>query len=134
MDIQITYAEIAEYCVRKIKMCPSFTCHDERTLEFYYRPISFLPLVGFKIRIESVQDETVFLSYECGKAASMVFDGVIAYLEDNIPQCIDVNTENKRINLHLLRIKQLQNVLQYVELKKILFDENAVHLLLIVKS
>ena len=102
MDIQITYAEIAEYCVRKIKLCPSFICHDERTLEFYYRPISFLPLVGFKIRIESVQDETVFLSYECGKAASMVFDGVIAYLEDNIPQCIDVNTENKRINLHLL--------------------------------
>lgn len=133
MDIQITYAEIAEYCVKKIKLSPSFTCHDERTLEIYYRPISFLPPISFKIRIEAVQNETVFLSYDCGNATSMVFNGVIIYLENTIPQGIDVNTENKQINLHLLRMKQLQNFLQYVELKDILFDETVVHLQLIVK-
>ena len=100
MDIQITYAEIAEYCVKKIKLSPSFTCHDERTLEIYYRPISFLPPISFKIRIEAVQDETVFLSYDCGNATSMVFNGVIAYLENTIPQEIPKHLSLEKVFLY----------------------------------
>ena len=67
------------------------------------------------------------LTYDCGKAASLLIAGVVAYFDEKIPDGIEVDATGKRINIHPYNISKLKNVLPHVTLGDVTFDHQSVN-------
>lgn len=130
MNAIITYNEISDYIEREFKIRPQFTAVDEKTLEVSYKPGSFMPTFAIKFHLMAMRKDILCLSYECGNAASLMIAGVVAYLQEKIPNGIEVNTNDKRVNIYPLCFKQIEKVMEYVELSNISFEENSVNVVL----
>lgn len=126
MNAFITYKEISDFIENEFKIRPKFVAVDEKSVELSYKPGAFLPAIGVKLHIDAMRKDVVCLSYDCSLAASMLIAGVVGYLEEKIPSGIDVNTEDKRINIYPLRFGQLERVLEYLSLSDIHFGEDGV--------
>lgn len=126
MDIIVSYKEISNFIGKKFKICPKFTTVDENTLEASYKPGMFMPTVSVKLHIDAMRKDIVCMSYDCGKPASLMIAGIVAYLEEKIPSGIEVNTADKRINVYPLRFERLENVCEHVSLTDIAFQENSI--------
>lgn len=126
MDIIVSYKEISNFIEKKFKICPKFTTVDEKTLEASYKPGMFIPTVSVKLHIDAMRKDIVCMSYDCGKPASLMIAGIVAYLEEKIPSGIEVNTADKRINVYPLRFERLENVCEHVSLANIAFQENSI--------
>ncbi len=130
MNAVITYKEISDFIKRKFKIRPEFTAVDGKTFEVSYKPGLFMPELAVKFHIEAMRMDVVCMSYDCGAAASLMIAGAVAYLEEKIPNGLEVNTADKRVNIFPQRFKQLEKVLEYVALSDIAFEENAVNVTL----
>ncbi len=130
MNAIITYKEISDFIKKEFKIRPEFTAVDVKTLEVSYKPGVFMPEIAVKFHIEAMRKDVVCMSYDCGIAASLMIAGAVAYLEEKIPNGIEVNTADKRVNIYPQRFKQLEKVLEYVALSDIAFEENAVNVTL----
>ena len=126
MDITISYNEISCFIVKKFKICPKFTTVDEKTLEVSYKPGMFMPTVSVELHNVAIRKDIVCMSYDCGKPASLMIAGIVAYLEEKIPSGIEVNTADKRINIYPLRFERLENVCEHVSLTNIAFQEQSI--------
>lgn len=126
MDIIVSYNEISNFIGKKFKICPRVTTVNEKTLEVSYKPGVFMPTVSVKLHIDAMRKDIVCMSYDCGKPASLMIAGIVAYLEEKIPSSIEVNTADKRINVYPLRFEQLKNVCEHVSLTNIAFQENSI--------
>ncbi len=132
MNAVITYKEISDFIEQEFKIRPTFSAADEKTVEVSYKLSTFLPEIAVKFHIEAMRKDVVCMSYDCGTAASLMIAGVVAYLEEKIPDGLDVNTTDKRVNIYPQRFKQLEKVLEYVALSDIAFEEDAVRIALSV--
>ena len=132
MDIIVSYKEISNFIEKKFKICPKFTTIDEKTFEASYKPGMFMPTVSVKLHIDAIRKDIVCMSYDCGKPASLMIAGIVAYLEVKIPSSIEVNTADKRINVYPLRFERLENVCEHVSLNNIAFQENSIKIELTV--
>lgn len=132
MDIIVFYNEISNFIGKKFKICPRLTTVDEKTFEVSYRPGMFMPTVSVKFHIDAMRKDIVCMSYDCGKPASLMIAGIVAYLEEKIPSGIEVNTADKRINVYPLRFERLENVCEHVSLTNIAFQENSIKIELTV--
>lgn len=126
MDIIVFYNEISNFIGKKFKICPRLTTVDEKTFEVSYKPGMFMPTVSVKFHIDAMRKDIVSMSYDCGKPASLMIAGIVAYLEEKIPSGIEVNTADKRINVYPLRFERLENVCEHVSLTNIAFQENSI--------
>lgn len=100
MDITISYNEISCFIGKKFKICPKFTTVDEKTLEVSNKPGMFMPTVSVKFHIDAMRKDIVCMSYDCGKPASLMIAGIVAYLEEKIPSGIEVK-HNRQASQHL---------------------------------
>ena len=125
MNAIITNKEISDFIEREYKIRPEFTALDEKTIEISYKAI-FLPSIGIKFHIAAVRKDIVCISYDC--SFSMITSVIIDYLKEKIPNGINVDTDKKRIEIYPQRLKQLEKVLEYVELSGITFDGDSVNL------
>lgn len=132
MKTVITYKEISDFVEKQYKIRPMLNTVDLQTVEVSYKPGTFIPAIVIKLRIDEVIDDVVHLSYECGKGASFVITGAVAYLEQKIPKGIEVNTADKRIAVYLQQIKELQKAMKYVALNKVSFEDNSINLALMI--
>lgn len=132
MDIIVSYNEISNFIGKKFKICPRVTTVNEKTLEVSYKPGVFMPTVSVKLHIDAMRKDIVCMSYDCGKPASLMIAGIVAYLEEKIPSSIEVNTADKRINVYPLRFERLENVCEHVSLNNIAFQENSIKIELTV--
>lgn len=132
MDIIVFYNEISNFIGKKFKICPRLTTVDEKTFEVSYKPGMFMPTVSVKFHIDAMRKDIVCMSYDCGKPASLMIAGIVAYLEEKIPSGIEVNTADKRINVYPLRFERLENVCEHVSLTNIAFQENSIEIELTV--
>lgn len=130
MNAVITYREISDYIEKEIKIRPKLITVDEKTFEVSYKPGVFMPTISAKFHIEAMRKDVICISYECGEPISLMIAGVVAYLEEKIPSGIEVNAEDKRINIYPQRFKQIEKVLEYVALSNITFEENSVNVAL----
>lgn len=130
MNAIITYKEISDFIKREFKIRPKVTAVDEKTVEVSYKPSMLMPEIAVKFHIEAMRKDVVCMSYDCGTAASLLIAGAVAYLEEKIPDGLEVNTADKRVNIYPQRFKQLEKVLEYVALSNIVFEENAVNVTL----
>ena len=114
MNAVITYKEISNLIEKEFKIRPKFTTVDDKTFEVSYKPGVFMPTISVK----------------CGTPASLMIAGVVAYLEEKIPNGIEVNTTDKRVNIYPQRFKQIEKVLEYMALSNITFEENSANVAL----
>lgn len=130
MNAEITYKEISDFIEKEFKIRPKFTTVNEKTLDVSYKPGVFMPTISVKFHIKTMRNDIICLSYECGNAASLMIAGVVAYLQEKIPNGIEVNTTDKRVNIYPQRFKQLEKALKYVALSNITFEENSANVAL----
>lgn len=132
MNAVITYNEISSFVEKQYKIRPVLNTIDSQTVEVSYKPGALLPSIGVKLRIDDVVDDTVHLSYDCGAAASLMIAGIVAYLEQKLPNGIEVNTTDKRIVVSPQKFKELEKVLEHVALNTIRFEDDSVNLALMM--
>ena len=130
MNAEITYKEISDFIEREFKIRPKFTTVDEKTLDVSYKPGEFMPTISVKFQIVTMCNDIVCLSYKSSAPASLMIAGVVAYLQEKIPNGIEVNTTDKRVNIYPQRFKQLEKALKYVALSNITFEENSANVAL----
>ncbi|MBP3671133.1 MAG: hypothetical protein J6J06_04135 [Bacteroidaceae bacterium] len=130
MNAIISYHEISDLVEREFKIRPNFTTVDKKTIEVSYKPNMFMPAIAVKFHIEAMRRDVICMTYDCSAPTSMMIAGVIAFLEEKIPSGIDVNTTDKRVNIYVQRLNQLEKVLEYVTLSDISFEDNSVNIAL----
>lgn len=131
MQLRIDYQEIVDIIETKFKIRPKFTTVDEGAFEVSYRRGN-MPNIAVVCRIESVSEDIISITYDCGLAASLMIAGVVAYLDDRIPSGIDVNTAGKYINIYPQHFKQVAKVLEHFVLSDIALEENTINVTLMV--
>lgn len=130
MNAVINYSEISDFIEKEYRVRPVFTAINEKSIEVSYKPGAFMPAIAVQIRIEAMRRDVVCMSYECGTATSLMIAGVIAYLEEKIPNGVEVNTTDKRISIYPQRFRQLEKVMEYIALSNILFEDSSVNIAL----
>ena len=132
MNVLITYKEISDFIEQKFKIRPLFSSIDRRTLNVSYKPMAFIPSIDIKFVIDEISDDSVSISYDCGAAAALMIAGVVTYLNENIPNGVDVNTTNRKVKIYPQQIEQVKKALEYVALSDITFDENSINIALLL--
>ena len=126
------YKEISDFIEQKFKIRPLFSSIDRRTLNVCYKPMAFMPSIDIKFVIDEISDDSVSISYNCGAAAALMIAGVVTYLNENIPNGVDVNTTNRKVKIYPQQIEQVEKALEYVALSDITFDENSINIALLL--
>ena len=132
MNVLIIYKEISDFIEQKFKIRPLFSSIDRRTLNVSYKPMAFMPSIDIKFVIDEISDDSVSISYNCGAAAALMIAGVVTYLNENIPNGVDVNTTNRKVKIYPQQIEQVEKALEYVALSDITFDENSINIALLL--
>lgn len=132
MNVLITYKEISDFIEQKFKIRPLFSSIDRRTLNVSYKLMAFMPSIDIKFVIDEISDDSVSISYDCGAAAALMIAGVVTYLNENIPNGVDVNTTNRKVKIYPQQIEQVEKALEYVALSDITFDENSINIALLL--
>ena len=130
MNVIIRYNELSELINNMVGIHPEFTTVDDKTFVMSCKIGVFMPSIVVKFHIETVCMDIVCISYECSVSASLMIAGVVAYLEEKIPNGIEVNTTDKRVNIYPQRFKQIEKVLEYMALSNITFEENSANVAL----
>lgn len=128
MIIVITYKEVSDFIAKQFNIRPMFTTVNEKTFEISYKPSVFIPAIVVKFQIETMSNDIVCMSYDCGTASSLMIAGMVAYLKEKIPNGIEVNTIDKRVNIYPQNFKQVEKALEYVILSNISFEENSINI------
>ena len=132
MNVLITYKEISDFIEQKFKIRPLFSSIDRRTLNVSYKPMAFMPSIDIKFVIDEISGDSVSISYDCGAAAALMIAGVVTYLNENIPNGVDVNTTDRKVKIYPQQIEQVEKALEYVALSDITFDENSINIALLL--
>ena len=132
MKVLITYKEIADYIENQYKVRLKFAKADSRSIEISCKPKIFLPDICVKLTIKAMRKDIICLSYACSQAVSLIFSGIVSYLQEKLPRGITINAADHRIDVYPHRIKQIEKILSVAELSDITFGENEVIVELIV--
>lgn len=132
MNVIITYKEISDFIEQKFKIRPTFSSVNRKILNISYKPMAFMPSIDIKFVIDEISDDSVSISYDCGAAAALMIAGVVTYLNENIPNGMDVNTTNRKVKIYPQQIEQVEKALEYVALSDITFDENSINIALLL--
>lgn len=132
MNVLITYKEISDFIEQKFKIRPLFSSIDRRTLNVSYKPMAFMPSIDIKFVIDEISDDSVSISYDCGTVAALMIAGVVTYLNENIPNGVDVNITDRKVKIYPQQIEQVEKALEYVALSDITFDENSINIALLL--
>lgn len=132
MNVLITYKEISDFIEQKFKIRPLFSSINRRTLNVSYKPMAFMPSIDIKFVIDEISGDSVSISYDCGAAAALMIAGVVTYLNENIPNGVDVNTTDRKVKIYPQQIEQVEKALEYVAFSDITFDENSINIALLL--
>ena len=128
MNATITFDEISNIILKKIHVRPTLKQIDDKTIEIRYKPAMFIPEITITVHIASMRSDVICLMYSCHEAAALLIGGIVGFVKSNIPDGIEVNTADKRINLYPLQIKKLEKVFEYISLSDISFTVDAVNI------
>ena len=124
MNITLSFNELSDYLAPKYKVRPDFSFVDEKTIDIAYKHNRFIPAAHLQLRMESVSNEAIILSYECSAPMALLIAGA-AHLENKIPAGISINADKKAIQIQPLKIEPLKKPLSHIDLKEVVFTSNA---------
>lgn len=128
MKAEITYTEISSFIEKECTIRTRFTTVDAKTVEISYKPSVFMSTISVTLHIETISNDLICLSYDCGVPASLIIAGAVAWLEEKIPKGIEVNTSNRHIYIYPQHFEQIEKVLEYVTLTSISFEEEVANI------
>ena len=130
MKVSVYYEEVSNYVEKHYLVRPSIKQVDDKTLSIEYTPHKFIPTISVAVRIEAMRKDVICMSYECSKAISLLISGAIAHIEENIPKGIEIDIDNKRINVYPENVTELKNFLAYLSLSGVHFSESGMEITL----
>lgn len=133
MNITLSFDELSDYLAKKYKVRPDFSFVNEKTIDIAYKPNRFIPAAHLQLRMESVSNEDITLSYECSAPMTLLIAGAIGHLENKIPAGISVNTDKKTIHIQPLKIEPLKKPLSYIDLKGSVIKKDSAEVTAIIK-
>lgn len=134
MNITIPYEEVIGFIKREYKIGPKITVRNNKSLDISYSPSMFIPSAHIGINLLDACNDVISFSYDCGKAASVMIAGIAAYLNDKIPEGIEVNLTKKHINVYPTYWNDVKNILKYMRIKNVSFDNVGVNVVLEIKQ
>ena len=80
------------------------------------------------LAVNKVSSQSIEMSYSFPNAIlGNVFDLAIKFIQDKLPENqIEIDKENKTINVHLNQIEKLEKVLTYIEPTDMSFTEDSI--------
>lgn len=123
----ITYKEISDILEKKFRVRPTFSRVGDRAVKMSCK-YGMIPNVTMDFYVESIDNDCICFSYDCNLATSMVIAGVIALIENNFTDGIDISTAEKLVKINLKSFRPLSKVLEYMTLYGVSFDAEAVNL------
>ena len=133
MNVKLSFEEIANYVANHYVVRPELKCVDDKSLEVSYSPNRFIPPMSVCVRVEGFRKDVVCLSYECGRGMSLLIAGAVKHLESKLPQGVDINTDEKRVNIFLERVEEIKRVLEYVQLEGLRVCDDGLEILVGLK-
>ncbi len=133
MKVVIRYEEITNVIEQQCFVHLQFRTVDSKTIEVRYRPNRFISM-SINLHIEAMHKDVIYLSYDCSSAMSLIISGVVTYIEDNIPHGVDIDINNKRINIYPERFDEINRALEYLSLTDISFYEDNIEVSLSINT
>lgn len=122
MNIEVFFEEISNYVAKHYNISLQLKFVDNKTINVCYNPGRFFPSATITFHINAMRKDVVCLSYQCSTAVNLLVSGAIGHIENKIPKGVEIDTSERRINLFLERIEELEKVLKYVQLEDICFS------------
>lgn len=132
MNVKLHFEEISNYVEKHYKVRPQLRKVDGKTLEVSYNPGLFIPTITIVVKIEAMRRDVVCLSYECSKAMNLIVSGAIAHMEGKLPKGIEINTEDRRINVYPEHLAEVKKVLEYIQLEGIHINDDGIEIVSIL--
>ena len=140
MQVYVTYKEILDFVKEKYNKDLSIERVDDKQLCITYQKELFIGSIKADalLAVNKVSSKSIEMSYSFPNAIlGNVFDLAIKFIQDKLPENqIEIDKDNKTINVHPNKIERLKKVLTYIEPTDMSFTDNriAVDLLLRVES
>ena len=128
MLISVSFDEIVSYIRDSYKVPLTIENKSDKVLSVKYKQL-FVDIV-VNITVEEVSNDVVSLTYDCGSAMSLIVSGVVELLHSKLPDAVVVDANSKSITVYPKKIKGAEGVLQYLRLSDIVFDDNAIKIII----
>ena len=128
MLVSISYDEIKNYVSNKYYVPLTIEKKSDKVLSVKYKQL-FVDIV-VNITVEEASNDNVSLTYDCGSAMSLIISGVVELLRSKLHDVVNVDTTTKSITVYPKRIKGEEGVLQYLRLSDMVFDDNAIKIII----
>lgn len=128
MNVKVLFEEITNYVAKHYHIRPQLKYVDDKTIEASYSPGLFIPPAKIAIHIDAMRKDVVCVSYQCSSAVNMLISGAVGHIGNKLPKGVEIDTEEKRINVFLEQIDELEKALKYVQLEDIRFSADGVEL------
>lgn len=133
MKAIIEYSEIQSLVKSKTGREIVLSAIDERTVKTEAKVSVKVPFlgeieksIGVNVSVEKIEGNDVHLKYEGGMGTDMIIGGVLSFLSSTPAMKMVEKTQGNGIVVHLAEIKEVQKVLEMVELTNIVFLEKGV--------
>lgn len=130
MRVYVTYKEILEFVKEKYNKDLSIKRVDDKQLCITYQKELFIGSIKADalLAVNKVSSQSIEMSYSFPNAIlGNVFDLAIKFIQDKLPENqIEIDKENKTINVHLNQIEKLEKVLTYIEPTDMSFTEDSI--------
>ena len=133
MNIVLDYQEIQSLVKSKTGREIILSAIDEQTVKAEAKVSVKVPFlgeikknIGVNVSVEKIEGNDVLLKYEGGMGTDMIIGGLLSFLSSTPAMKMVEKTQGNGIVVHLAEIKEVQKVLEMVELTNIVFLEKGV--------
>lgn len=130
MNVKVLFEEITNYVAKHYYVRPQLKYVDDKTFEASYSPGLFIPPVTITFHIDAMRKDVVCVSYQCSNAVNLLISGTVGHIGNKLPKDVEIDTAEKRINVFLEQIDELEKALKYVQLEDIRFSADGVELVI----
>ena len=92
--------------------------------------MALIPSIELELNIIEVSNDKVSISYNCGGATSFVISGAVSFLQNKIPNGIEVDIQTQLVSIRPRHIEQLKDALEYIVLSDINCEKDFLKLFL----
>ena len=133
MKVTTEYSEIQSLVKSKTGREIGLSAIDDRTIKADAKVSVKVPFlgeieksIGVNVSVEEIEGNDVYLKYEGGMGTDMIIGGLLSFLSSTPAMKMVEKTQGNGIVVHLAEIKEVQKVLEMVELTNIVFLEKGV--------
>ena len=130
MKLQIPFNELEAFALKKYNQQVKLGVVDKKTISVTKKVV--IKDATVNISVDQIAGNDISMSYQAGFGIEWIIKGVLMWFKESISGFVEEQEDNKLL-LHLDRIEQLNNILEKIEIKTVIFDDLNVNVAFIVK-